>query len=102
MNEKRGFFGRIFAGDTPPETKPDIAVETPKRSWIERLRGGLARSANALGQNIGAIFTKRKLDAATLEEFEDTLIQADLGVEASARIAEAIGMGRYARETEES
>ena len=39
--------------------------------------------------------TKRKLDAAMLEELEEVLIRADLGVDVAARIAEAIGEGRY-------
>ncbi len=98
-----GFFKRILGGE-PASGEPaaQSAPEPPKQSWLERLRGGLSRSANALTQNIGAIFTKRKLDAATLEEFEDTLIQSDLGVAASAAIAEAIGKGRYGKELEES
>jgi fused signal recognition particle receptor len=112
MAEKRGgFFQRMFGGDAPAEPAKDTPADAlaappaeaaPKRSWLERLRSGLSRSANALTGNIGAIFTRRKLDAATLEEFEDTLIQADLGVDASAAIAEALGQGRYGKELEES
>lgn len=41
------------------------------------------------------LFTKRKLDADTLEELEDALIQADFGLDTAARIAEAVGKGRY-------
>jgi fused signal recognition particle receptor len=58
----------------------------------------LARSSGALGEGIASVFTKRKLDAATLEEFEEMLIKADLGVEMAASIAEAVGKGRYDRE----
>jgi len=60
-----------------------------------RLRQGLARSSNAIGTGIADIFTKRKLDGTTLEELEDVLIRADLGVTVAARIAEAVGKGRY-------
>ncbi len=36
--------------------------------------------------------------AATLEELEDVLVRADLGIETAARIAAAIGEGRYDKE----
>jgi len=41
------------------------------------------------------IFAKRKLDAASLDDLEDILIQADLGLGPATRIREAIGKGRY-------
>jgi fused signal recognition particle receptor len=66
-----------------------------KQNWWARLRAGLSRSSNSIGEGLAAIFTKRKLDAAMLEELEDVLIRADLGVATSARIARAIGEGRY-------
>ena len=49
-------------------------------------------------QGVTDIFTKRKLDAASLDDLEDVLIQADLGVAAAHRIREAVGRGRYERE----
>jgi len=72
----------------------------PARSgtWFQRLKAGLTKSSSRLSQNIAGIFTKRKLDAATLEELEDTLIQADLGVETSMRITEALAQGRFNKE----
>ena len=42
--------------------------------------------------------TKRKLDAAMIEELEETLIRADLGVAVAARIAQAVAEGRYDKE----
>ena len=41
-----------------------------------------------------------KLDAGTLEDLEDILIQADLGLATSARIAKAVGDGRYDKQIE--
>ena len=67
----------------------------PKKSWWNRLREGLARSSSSIGTGIGDIFTKRKLDAAMLEELEEVLIRADLGVATATRISEAVGRGRY-------
>ncbi len=85
---------------TPPAatTVPDATPPEPKRSWFQKLKSGLARSSSALSEGITSIFTKRKLDAAALEEFEDMLIKADLGVDAAMAIAEKLGEGRYDKE----
>jgi fused signal recognition particle receptor len=67
------------------------------RSWWGRLRGGLSRSRDSLAAAISDLVSKRRLDAAAIEELEDALIRADLGVGAAARIAAAVGEGRYDR-----
>jgi fused signal recognition particle receptor len=96
--EKAGFFGRLFGrSDTPA---PEAPAEETKKSWWERLSGGLSRSSSAIGQGIADIFTKRKLDAAMLDELEDVLIQADLGVAMATRIRDAVGKGRFDKDIE--
>jgi fused signal recognition particle receptor len=73
-----------------------MAAEQPeKKSWWQRLTGGLKRTSSALGTAISDLVTKRRLDAAMLDDIEDALIRADLGVAASARIAKAVGEGRF-------
>jgi fused signal recognition particle receptor len=67
----------------------------PKQSWWKRLSGGLKRSSSALGTAISDLVSKRKLDAAAIEDLESELIRADLGVETAARITRALGEGRY-------
>ncbi|GJD65249.1 signal recognition particle-docking protein FtsY [Methylobacterium frigidaeris] len=76
-----------------PPAEPEAPAE--KRSWWGRLTGGLKRTSSALSDRVTGLFTKRKLDADTLEELEDALIQADFGLETATRIAEAVGKGRY-------
>ena len=78
----------------PPQVEPPQAPE-PKRSWLRRLKEGLSRSSSVIGRGIVDIFTKRKLDATSLDDLEDILIQADLGLGAATRIRDAIGKGRY-------
>ncbi|WP_273791870.1 signal recognition particle-docking protein FtsY [Brucella anthropi] len=83
------------------EQKEDAPVETapePKLSWFERLRRGLLRSSNSLSESIGGIFTKRKLDDDTLQDLEDVLIQADLGLETAMRVTDALASGRYGKD----
>jgi fused signal recognition particle receptor len=66
-----------------------------KQSWWQRLSGGLKRTSSSIGGAVSDLVVKRRLDQAMLDEIEDTLIRADLGVETAARIAAAIGEGRY-------
>lgn len=55
-------------------------------SFWEKLGLGLKKSSAKITTGITDIFTKRKLDSATLEELEELLLTADLGVQASAKI----------------
>ena len=64
-------------------------------SWWQRLTGGLKRTSSSLGTALTDLVSKRKLDAARLEDIEEALIRADLGVETAARIGAALGEGRY-------
>src|SRR3984957_7573284 len=70
-------------------------TDTPKLSWWRRLSSGLKRTSNSLGTAVADLVTKRKLDRAMLEDIEDVLLRADLGTDVAARIAEAVGTGRY-------
>jgi fused signal recognition particle receptor len=69
--------------------------DTPKQSWWQRLSGGLKRTSASIGTAIADLISKRKLDAATIDELEELLIRADLGVEAAGRVSAAVGEGRY-------
>jgi fused signal recognition particle receptor len=73
----------------------DSPQDQPKQSWWKRLSAGLKRTSSSLGTAVADLVTKRKLDRAMLEDIEDVLLRADLGTEVAARIAEAVGKGRY-------
>ncbi|UDQ91210.1 signal recognition particle-docking protein FtsY [Xanthobacter autotrophicus] len=79
----------------PPAEEPAAPAPEPRKGFWSRLASGLARTASSLGQGITDLVSKRKLDAATLEELEEVLIRADLGVETSMRIVEDVGRGRH-------
>jgi fused signal recognition particle receptor len=72
----------------------------PASAWLRRLKDGLSKSSRALSTGISDIFTKRRLNEATLAELEDILLSADLGLDMSARITAAVASGRYDREIE--
>ncbi|MEL6290060.1 MAG: signal recognition particle-docking protein FtsY, partial [Pseudomonadota bacterium] len=82
----------VPAADTAP-----AADEAPS-GWFARLRSGLSRTSSQLSDGLTGIFTRRKLDDETLEELEDILIQADLGVAVASRITEALAADRYDKE----
>jgi fused signal recognition particle receptor len=73
----------------------DSTDDKPKMSWWRRLSSGLKRTSSSLGTAVADLVTKRKLDRAMLEDIEDVLLRADLGTEVAARVAEAVGAGRY-------
>ncbi len=69
-------------------------AEHSKRNWFGRLKQGLTKSSSRLSDGITGIFTKRKLDEDTLQELEDILIQADLGVDTAMRITNTLAQTR--------
>jgi len=82
-----------------PVSAPAPVAEVPQRSgWFSRLKQGLSKSSSSIGGSITSIFTKKKLDKATLQELEDTLIQADLGLAVAERIIAQVSHGRYDKE----
>ena len=76
------------------EAEEPVADAAP-RGWWSRLTKGLSRSSSSIKQGIVDVFVKRKLDATTLEDLEDVLIKADLGIAMATRMTGAIGSGRY-------
>jgi fused signal recognition particle receptor len=78
--------------------EPSGAPPLAEAGWLARLKDGLSKTSRTLSSGITDIFTKRRLNDATLAELEDILIGADLGTGMSARIAAAVGRGRYDRE----
>ena len=87
--------------EKPNDDKPSQAsaesAPTPRRSWFTQLRSGLARTSSALSDNLTSVLSRRKLDAETLDELEDALIKADLGVAMAARIRSSLASTRHDR-----
>ncbi|MGE0501062.1 MAG: signal recognition particle-docking protein FtsY [Rhizobiaceae bacterium] len=92
--------GRVTVSKTVESRKePDRAPEpAPRPGWFQRLRHGLARSSTELTGNIAGVFTRRKLDQETLQDLEDVLIRADLGVETALRVTDALASTRYGKD----
>jgi len=70
--------------------------------FFNRLKEGLSRSTQKLGGGISAVFVRRRLDEAALEELEELLIAADLGTEAAGRVIAAFRRSRFGKEVTDS
>jgi len=73
-------------------------MSEPRTSWWQRLRGGLARTSGQLTGSIASILVRRRLDEATLEELEEALISADLGVETAADLVDKLRRERFGKD----
>ncbi|HEX3992774.1 MAG TPA: signal recognition particle-docking protein FtsY [Acetobacteraceae bacterium] len=67
-------------------------------SFFNRLKEGLSRSTSRITETLTTVFKKRRLDDEALEELEELLISADLGVDAAARVIAAFRRSRFGKE----
>ncbi|MEO0547589.1 MAG: signal recognition particle-docking protein FtsY [Pseudomonadota bacterium] len=74
------------------------AKQEVSTGWLSRLRRGLSRSSGQLTGSIAAVFTKRKLDEDALQDLEDLLIQADLGIETAMKITDSLSSQRLGKD----
>lgn len=76
------------------------AAEQARRELgvVHRLQEGLKRSSSRLAEGVAAVFTRGRLDQATLEELEELLITSDMGTAVAARLTKAIAKDRFDRE----
>jgi fused signal recognition particle receptor len=58
--------------------------------FFGRLRAGLQKTRQALKERLETVFTRPRVDAETLEELEEALIMADLGVQATGKILQEV------------
>ncbi len=79
------------------QSNPDDTAPASGGSWFQRLKSGLSKTSSQLTSGITSVFTQRKLDAATIDDLEDILVQADLGVATAMRITDKISDGRFAK-----
>jgi len=69
-----------------------------KPGFFGRLKAGLTRSAQRLTEGITSIVSKRRLDQVALDELEELLIRADLGLGLAQQITEKLKATRFNQE----
>lgn len=67
-------------------------------SFWEKLGLGLKKTSNTITTGISDIFTKKKLDSATLDELEELLITADFGVATATEIMQKFAAQKQDKE----
>jgi len=95
--EKKGFFKSFvdkFTGNTPPPPAEGFAddQETPaKPGFFERLKKGLSKTHESLVGRIDTLLLgKKKVDAETLEELEEILVTADIGLSTTVDLVRSL------------
>ncbi len=77
---------------------PPSAVPHPPRGLFQRLKDGLSRTRQVLTTDIDKLFVgKRQIDDELLEELEEILITADIGVKTAAELIRRISV-KYSSE----
>ncbi|SCL21266.1 signal recognition particle-docking protein FtsY [Micromonospora rhizosphaerae] len=74
--------------EAPPA--PPIEVPEPTAGRLVRLRSRLSRSQNVFGKGLLGLLSRDHLDEDTWEEIEDSLITADVGIDATREIVDRL------------
>ncbi|MFC4145515.1 signal recognition particle-docking protein FtsY [Micromonospora mangrovi] len=69
---------------------PTIEVPEPTAGRLVRLRSRLSRSQNVFGKGLLGLLSRDHLDEDTWEEIEDSLITADVGIDATRDIVDRL------------
>lgn len=73
-----------------PPAAPELERPEPTAGRMARLRTRLARSENAIGRGLLGLLSRDRLDDEAWEEVEETLISADVGMEATTELVERL------------
>jgi len=96
--EKKGFFKGLVdkmtgtacpaLSDAPP---PDEPKEEKRPGFFERLKSSLSKThENLIGRIDTLLLGKKRIDADTLEELEEILIMADIGVPTAVELVRTL------------
>ena len=88
----------FFKKDKPPvkdkaqadASATDSQPAETSQSWAERLKQGLAKTRNQLGNQLSGIFGGGKIDAEVYEELETILLTSDVGISATEHLLDDI------------
>ncbi|MBM0236181.1 signal recognition particle-docking protein FtsY [Micromonospora sp. ATA32] len=77
--------------EPPPVVEaPPLEVPEPTAGRLVRLRSRLSRSQNVFGKSLLGLLSRDQLDEDTWEEIEDSLITADVGIDATREIVDRL------------
>lgn len=73
-----------------PEPEP-----LAKEGFFSRISAGLRKSTSRMSEQVGAAFTKRKLDDEAIEELEDILVMSDLGYGVATQVTDKLREDKF-------
>lgn len=73
-----------------PPTAPELEIPEPTAGRLVRLRTRLSRSQNVLGKGLLGLLSRDRLDDDVWDEIEESLITADVGVDATREIVDRL------------
>ncbi|MEU7797683.1 signal recognition particle-docking protein FtsY [Micromonospora arborensis] len=76
--------------EPPPVLEAPVEVPEPTAGRLVRLRSRLSRSQNVFGKGLLGLLARDHLDEDVWEEIEDSLITADVGVDATRDIVDRL------------
>jgi fused signal recognition particle receptor len=82
--------GTIVSPPPAPAPAPPLERPEPTAGRLVRLRARLSRSQNIFGQGLLSLLARDRLDEDAWEEIEDSLISADVGVDATREIVDRL------------
>jgi fused signal recognition particle receptor len=84
------------------EAPKAVEEEKPSDEATEAYKAGLAKTRGGFVARIGKLFSKKQIDAATVDELEEVLFTADIGPRAADRIFQAVKTGLSKTDLESS
>ena len=70
-------------------------------NFLQKLGFGLKKTSDKISGGISDIFTKKKVDAQTLEELEELLITSDIGIKATTKILQNFAKRKLDKDADE-
>ena len=86
------------AADRKAAGLPEIAPEPEplaEGGFLGRISAGLRKSTSRMSDQVGAAFTKRKLDEEAIEDLEDILVMSDLGYGVASKVTDRLREDKF-------
>ena len=106
LTNKSDIQKKIPLKDKRPDESNALNIDDKKivlneNGFFKRITAGLSKSSSLMSEQMSSLFKKRKLDNAALNDLEDILIQADLGLEASGKVISSLSKEKFDKEVNE-
>ena len=106
LTNKSDIQKKIPLKDKRPDESNALNIDDKKivlneNGFFKRITAGLSKSSSLMSEQMSSLFKKRKLDNAALNDLEDILIQADLGLEASGKVISNLSKEKFDKEVNE-